>query len=102
MKEFALERKVVAYCREQGLLCYKFSSPARRGVPDRIILYRGRVMFLELKAPGCKPTKLQEREMSLLGEAGFSATWVDNFKDARTTLNDMFELWERVENAGVI
>lgn len=83
MRESALERKVVAHCRAAGVLCYKFSSPARRGVPDRILLYRGRVMFLELKAEGKKPTKLQEREISVLHAAGFFSSWTDNFSSAK-------------------
>lgn len=87
MRESALERKVVAHCKAVGVLCYKFSSPARRGVPDRLLLYRGRVMFLELKAEGKKPTKLQERELSVLRAAGFFCEWSSNFPHARHLVN---------------
>jgi hypothetical protein len=82
MTEAQLERKVVEFCREYKLLTYKFSSPAHRGVPDRIILYRGRALFLELKRPGKKPTKLQERELGELRAAGCAAHWSDNFQTA--------------------
>ena len=82
MTEAQLERKVVEFCREYKLLTYKFSSPAHRGVPDRIILYRGRALFLELKRPGKKPTKLQERELEELRAAGCAAHWSDNFQAA--------------------
>ena len=83
MKESALERRVVAYCKGRGMLCYKFTSPSHRGVPDRLILYRGRALFLELKAPGKTPDPLQEREAELIRTVGgFACVWSDNFRDA--------------------
>ncbi len=78
MRESAIERAVVRYCQARGLPCYKFASPARRGVPDRLILYRGRAMFLELKAPTKKPTALQQRELQRLAEAGCHTRWADS------------------------
>jgi hypothetical protein len=86
MTEAQLERKVVEFCREYKLLTYKFSSPAHRGVPDRIILYHGRALFLELKRLGKKPTKLQERELAELRASGCAAHWTDNFETARNLI----------------
>jgi len=41
-------------------LCEKFTSPGRRAVPDRIITAPGPVIFfVECKALGSKPIKLQ-------------------------------------------
>jgi Holliday junction resolvase len=94
MSESDLERKVVEYCRLKGMLCYKFSSPARRGVPDRIILYKGRVLFLELKAMGQTPTKLQLREIEMLSKAGFAATWVADFISAKECIDRLREIDE--------
>lgn len=86
MKESAIERKVVEYCRNNSILCYKFTSPQRRGVPDRILLYKGRVMFLELKAPGKMPSPLQEREMVELRARGFLAVWSDDVESAKDAI----------------
>ncbi len=94
MSESELEKKVVAYCRVKGMLCYKFSSPARRGVPDRLILYKGRVLFLELKREREKPTKLQLREIALLEATGFKAQWADNFISAKREIDKLRELDE--------
>lgn len=45
----------------------KFSSPNKRSVPDRIvILPGGRIVFVELKATGKRPTQAQEREHARL------------------------------------
>ena len=60
MKETVVEKYLRTQCLANGFLCYKFVSPANRGVPDRIIIGHGFVFFVELKAPGCKPRRLQE------------------------------------------
>lgn len=92
MKESALERKVVAYCRKNALLCYKFVSPGNRGVPDRLIVAKGKVLFLELKKKGKKPSPLQEHEMMLLRGQGVSATDADSFSEARWIIDRIFGL----------
>lgn len=43
-----------------GGLCFKFTSPGNAGVPDRIVIHEGRVMFVELKKPGETPRELQK------------------------------------------
>lgn len=90
MRESTIEKKVVEYCREKGLLCYKFSSPSRRGVPDRIILGKGKILFLELKATGQKPSKLQFREMAILAEQDFQSSWADSFEVAVDIIESRF------------
>lgn len=67
MLEKEIEAYLVRRMRVLGGECYKFVSPARRGVPDRMCVFPdGKVVFVELKAPGKKPTKLQEVEMQKL------------------------------------
>ena len=40
---------------------YKYTSPGNNGVPDRLVLIPGgRVYFIETKAPGKRPRKLQD------------------------------------------
>lgn len=49
--------------KEIGGVAYKFTSPSRRGVPDRLCLFPNeRMMFVELKAPGSVTSKLQDHE----------------------------------------
>ena len=90
MRESTIERKLVAYCKAKGLLCYKFSSPAHRGVPDRIILGQGKVLFLELKATGCKPSALQLREIERIRVAGVGAAWCDSEDLGKEAINSWF------------
>lgn len=52
MSEQALERYLVLEAKRCGWLCYKWVSPAQRGVPDRILIAPGgQVTFIELKNP---------------------------------------------------
>lgn len=77
------EAKVEAYlvkrCRELSWLCEKYTSPNKRAVPDRIIFMPfNRVVFVELKAPEKKPTKLQEYDHKKRREMGFTVYVCDS------------------------
>ena len=63
MLERTIEAALVRRVRDLGGLCEKFVSPGRRSVPDRLVtLPGGRIVFVEVKAPGKGPTELQERD----------------------------------------
>ena len=50
MKESDLEKKLVSHITKLGGIAYKFSSPNRKSVPDRLcIMPNGRAFFVELK-----------------------------------------------------
>ncbi len=70
-------------------IAYKFTSPGRRNVPDRLCLLAIHdpahaeivaryVRFVEVKAPGKKPTKAQEREHQRLRSLGYQVDVVDS------------------------
>jgi Holliday junction resolvase len=90
MRESALEAKIVKYCRENGILTYKFSSPSHRGVPDRIMMKKSKVLFMEVKASGKKPTALQFHEMGKIQQSGLYAVWVDDYRQAVLYLDYLF------------
>lgn len=87
MREREIERYLVAECRRLGILCYKFVSPQRASVPDRILIANGLVVFLELKAPGKLPTEAQEREMARIVEHGGMALHVNTIAGVNCLLN---------------
>ena len=86
MTEATLEKYIVARVKKLGGITYKFTSPSRRAVPDRIVIFPGgRIGFIELKAPGKKPSELQQFEMEKIENMGCSVIWAD---DKRTV--DLF------------
>lgn len=84
MLEKDIERIFCARVAELGGIAYKFVSPQRRNVPDRLVLLPGGVMrFVELKAPGKKPTAGQIREHDRLRALGFVVGVVDSADTAK-------------------
>ena len=84
--EAQIEDKVSRFAKDLGWLCFKFSSPAHRGVPDRILLRAGKVFFIEFKAPGKTPTLLQKRIHKILQSAGFEVYVIDSTKQGKEIL----------------
>ncbi len=66
MLEREIEKKVKDYAKSKGWLTYKWVSPQNRGVPDSIFIKDGNVVFIEFKAPGKKPTKLQQKTIDAM------------------------------------
>lgn len=78
MRESQIEAHLRKRIEAIGGLCYKFVSPGRRHVPDRIVLWSDdpgyvppKTIFVELKAPGEKPTPGQLREHGRLRGLGY-------------------------------
>jgi hypothetical protein len=77
-----IEEYLVRQARKIKALCYKFTAPGRRSVPDRILLIPGgRMCFVECKRPGGKPTPLQQQEHEKLRERGFRVYLVDTWAE---------------------
>ncbi len=90
MRESTVESYLVKRCKELGIYERKFVSPQRRNVPDRILVYNGVVVFVELKKPGEKPTPAQKREHIRLTEAGALVVVVDSKAEADWLLQECF------------
>ena len=61
MKESIIEKHLVTQVKALGGMAYKFTSPAHRGVADRVVcLPDGQTWFVELKAPGGRLSELQK------------------------------------------
>jgi Holliday junction resolvase len=87
VKELDIERYLVKRVAELGGTAYKFSSPSRANVPDRIVVLPGGVIaFVELKAPDITPREAQLRELDRLTKLGAHATWINNLKAVDTLL----------------
>lgn len=90
MLEKDIEKKVCDYAKSKGLLVYKFTSPARAAVPDRMFVCPGgKVFFIEFKRTGQKPTLAQEREHTRLRIHGVPVYVVDDVDDGKDIVDLM-------------
>jgi len=90
MLEKQIEKKVCDYAKSQGMLTYKFTSPARMAVPDRLLItVTGTVFFIEFKQTGKKPTPAQEREHLRLMEQNVKIFVVDDVDKGKDVINYM-------------
>ena len=82
MRERDIENKLGDAVKAVGGLCWKFTSPGTSGVPDRIVLMpKGRIAFVETKAPGEVPRKIQLKRHKQLRALGFQVYVLDDKKD---------------------
>lgn len=88
--EKSIERRLADYCKKADILCLKFVSPGNKGVPDRILIRQGRVLFLELKQKGKRPTPLQFHTLEKFREHGAVAEWADSFESAVHIMERVF------------
>ena len=76
-----IEQKLIDEVKRKGGRALKFVSPGFAGVPDRIVLMpKGRITFVELKAPGEKMRPLQLRRKRQLEALGFRVLCVDSLE----------------------
>ena len=84
MLEKHIERKVCDYAKQCGFLVYKFTSPQRRSVPDRLLISpHGVVLFIEFKQTGKTPTEGQEREIQRLKDKNVPVFVVDDIDEGK-------------------
>ena len=78
MREKLIERNLVQAVRRMGGIAPKFTSPGWAGAPDRLVLLSGgRLVFVEVKAPGKTLRPLQVRRKGQLEALGFRVYVID-------------------------
>ena len=89
MLEKQIEAKVCDYAKECGVGVYKFTSPARAAVPDRMFIYKGRMFFIEFKREGQKATPAQEREHNRLRQHQINVFVIDSVAEGKLMVDVM-------------
>lgn len=85
-----IERIVCQFAKELGMLVYKFTSPSRRSVPDRMFITKaGTVFFIEFKRAGAKPSDAQEVEIKKIRATGVQVNVVDNIEQGKHIIKIM-------------
>lgn len=92
MLEKEIEKKVCDYAKSLGMLAYKFTSPGRMSVPDRLFITpSGKIFFIEFKRLGKKPTPAQYREHEHLRDKNVTIIVVDNVDYGKLCIEMMME-----------
>lgn len=83
-REKQVEARIVQRAKEHKGTAYKFTSPGRRSVPDRLIVCPCippdmRPLFIEAKRPGEDATGPQEREHKKLRRIGATVFVADDY-----------------------
>jgi hypothetical protein len=69
MRERDIEAKFRDLCKSLGWSCIKLMKTSLVGIPDRLVITRGGVVvFVELKAPNGRVSKIQARVHECLAE----------------------------------
>jgi len=86
--EKIIEQKVCDYAKSKGCLVYKFTSPSRRSVPDRMFIAPGgRVFWIEFKRLGLKPTPGQEVEIEKIRSKGGIVCVADSVEQGKWVID---------------
>ena len=88
MLERDIEKALVKRIKTLGGRCEKFVSPSNIGVPDRLVTLPGKILFVELKAPGKKPTEKQLKDHAKRRSYGCTVLVIDSLEG----IDDAFPL----------
>lgn len=84
-----IEKRVKAYAESKGWLTRKWTSPGHSFVPDQIFIRPdGRVIFIEMKRNGARPTAGQTREHEKLRKQGCTVWVVDSVELGKELIDE--------------
>lgn len=92
MKEKAIQNKIVQYLKQQpNTWFFKTHGGMYQvaGIPDILLCYNGHFVALEIKRPGEKATKLQEKVLRDIKEAGGIFAVVYGLPDVKELLDTL-------------
>ena len=90
MREKIIEQHLVKAVKNSGGIAPKLVCPGFDGMPDRLVLLpRGKIGFVEVKAPGKEPRPLQVARHGLLRRLGFKVYVLDNPEQIGVILDEI-------------
>lgn len=88
VSERNIEMNVTRHAINTGWWTAKFTSPSKSGVPDRLFIKDGLTLFIEFKATGEKPRKLQVEIIKQMREKGAIVHIVDSIEQGKEVLDN--------------
>lgn len=68
MREQTVEQHLINLCKTNDIYIMKVVPTVNNGLPDRLLLYKGFTIFVELKQPGERPRVKQWNEIKKLNK----------------------------------
>lgn len=95
--EKSIEGPVVKYAKRLGYEVVKLNGMGQRALPDRMFLGpEGRVVFIEFKRPGGKPTALQAALHARWKALGHVVHLIDSVEEGKALLSPN-PMWPSME-----
>ena len=89
IRESQIEKYLVAQVKALGGVCRKLKYIGCRNAPDRFIMSPKLTLWVELKAPGKKPTSGQLREHERMRGMGQRVEVIDSFEGVDKLIGEM-------------
>lgn len=83
-----IEAKACEWAKRQGWLVYKFVSPQKRGVPDRIFFRNGVTHLIEFKSPTGRLSRLQTVQIQRLREQNIAVSVCNSVDEVKSILGE--------------
>ena len=77
VRERVIETYLFSQCKKIGAMCVKQEPRYNAGIPDRLVMYAGLAVFVEVKRPGGTPTERQDKYHDRLGKVGMGVVVID-------------------------
>lgn len=87
--EKMVEAQVCDYAESKNCEVLKLNLKGRRGWPDRLFIFRGKVLFIEFKRLGERLTSLQKFVHGVLQGHGMRVEVVDDHYNGRRLIDEL-------------
>lgn len=85
-----VEKYLYAQVKVRGGMCIKFLSSIN-GIPDRVVILAGRTVFVETKAPGGQPRRLQLVRHAEMRAAGGDVRVIDTREEVDELIGELVD-----------
>jgi len=89
VRENRIEKAVSEYAQNRHVMSLKLESPGRKGIPDRLFIFRNGVMcFAEFKKIDTTTTRLQDYMLAQLQERGCKTYVIHGIQEGIAVINE--------------
>lgn len=89
MRESKIEKALTEGAERLGAAVRKLKWIGRDGAPDRVVMFRGWTVWVELKRPGEVPRPIQENEHRLMRRVGQDVRVIDTLEGVDEFLREL-------------